>query len=140
MSSILDKILSICEQRPDGNMSSELRLASGVYEISQFSVSFAQGVDQFQEPQTESYGGKMVVSIPQLPDKAILQWAAGSRTVKDGEIVFKNESETTVLRIDFKNAYCIHLRQDQSSGSSCSFTISPEIISLNGVLLNNDWV
>ena len=81
----------------------------------------------------------MLVAIPQLPDKTILSWAAGSRMLKSGEIVFKNETETTSLMILFENAYCTCLKQEVSGGSSCSFTISPQKISMNGELLDNDW-
>ncbi|MBO4736647.1 MAG: type VI secretion system needle protein Hcp [Paludibacteraceae bacterium] len=139
MSSALDMILDSLVGRPDGNVSAELRLMGKVYSISQFNVSFSQNIDQFGEPQSESYGGQMLVVIPQLPDRAILSWAAGSRILKNGEIVFKNETETTTLMILFENAYCTCLRQEVNGGSSCSFTISPQKISLNGETLDNDW-
>ncbi|MEE0085420.1 MAG: type VI secretion system tube protein TssD [Paludibacteraceae bacterium] len=139
MSSTVDMILDMLVGRPDGNVSAELRLAGTVYSISQFNVSFCQNVDQFGEPQSECFGGQMLVAIPQLPDKTILSWVAGSRMLKSGEIVFKNETESTTLMVLFENAYCTCLRQEVNGGSSCSFTISPQKISMNGELLDNNW-
>ena len=125
--------------RPDGNISAELRLMGKVYSISQFNVSFSQNIDQFGEPQSESFGGQMLIVIPQLPDRAILQWAGGSRVMKSGEVVFRNETETTSLMILFENAYCTCLKQEVSGGSSSSFTIYPQKISLNGEKLDYEW-
>lgn len=139
MSSTLDMILDTLVGKPDGNVSGELRLAGVAYGISQFSISFSQNIDTFGEPQSESIGGQMLVSLAQLPDRVILQWAGGSRVRKSGEIVFKNETETTSMRILFENAYCTSLRLDVNGGTSCSFTISPEKVSLNGELLDNNW-
>ncbi len=80
-----------------------------------------------------------MITIPQLADGSLLQWAAGSKILKSGEIVFKNETESTNLRIMFENAYCTSMKQNINSGSSCSFVISPQKVSLNGELLDNDW-
>lgn len=139
MSSVIELINEILIGRPDGNVSAELRLTGKIYPVSQFSISFSQGVDQFGEPQSETYGGRMLVSIPMLPDSQILNWSSGSRVLKNGEIVFKNETESTSLRIVFENAYCICLREDVFNGSECSFTISPQKVFLNDQMLDNDW-
>lgn len=139
--SALDTIKEILIGRPDGNVAGELSLsgAAAPYEIFQFSISFSQNIDEFGEPQSESEGGQMLVTLGRLPDKTILQWAGGSRIRKNGEIRFKNETETTTMKIVFENAYCSTLRIDVNGGSSCSFTISPEKVSMNGELLDNEW-
>ncbi len=140
--SALDVIKELLIGRPDGNVSGTLRLAgaANAYSIYQFSISFSQDIDEFGEPQSESVGGQMLITLAQLPDNIIMQWAGGARMRKNGEIRFKNETESTTMRIDFENAYCTSLRIDVDGGSSCSFAISPEKVSLNGELLDNNWV
>ena len=127
--------------KPDGNVFAQMRLlGSGkTYSLTQFNVNFSQKIDQYGEPQSETFGGQMMVTIPQLPDKVIMKWAAGSRVKNSGEIVFKNETETPFLRIVFSDAFCVCLKQQVNAGSSCSFTISPRVISLNGEATLENW-
>lgn len=128
--------------KPDGNVFAEMHLLGSLktYSLTQFNVTFSQKIDQFGEPQSEASGGQMLVAIPQLPDKEIMKWAAGSRVKKSGEIVFRNETQTPYLRVIFTDAYCVCFNQQVNAGSSCSFTISPRTISLNGEASLENWV
>lgn len=131
---------NVIKRRPDGNVLVELKLPGSLkgLPLTQVSLSFFQNVDRFGEPQSEPFGGQTMVSIDQIPGKDVLAWAAGSKK-KSGEIVFYNQSGTHLLRIMFEEAYCVCFKEESGNGASCTFTISPRRISLNEVLLDNNW-
>ncbi|CEN35879.1 conserved hypothetical protein [Capnocytophaga cynodegmi] len=76
-----------------------------------------------------------------MPDEQLLYWVTNQWIKRDGEIVFRNKTTSAPLKINFKNAYCVNFLHTVSSsrGTSVSLTISPEIIDLNGIFLDNNW-
>ncbi|WP_369073220.1 type VI secretion system tube protein TssD [Capnocytophaga cynodegmi] len=81
------------------------------------------------------------MAIAELPDEQLLYWVTNQWIKRDGEIVFRNKTTSAPLKINFKNAYCVNFLHTVSSsrGTSVSLTISPEIIDLNGIFLDNNW-
>ncbi len=134
-------LTSLIGRRPDGNVTADLQFPQMTekYSLSQVNLSFVQDSDHFGEPQSEPYGGQILVTMDHIPSVDVLTWAAGSRSRKNGEIIFRNETETPPLRILFEDAYCVCFREETGNGASCSFTISPHRISLNTVMLDNNW-
>lgn len=133
-------LLSSLIGKPDGNIKAELHLLGKSYSLAQVSLSFNQSVDYNGEPQSEVSGGQILIVLSQIPDNSIISWAVGSRTRRSGEVIFRNETTTPPLRIIFEEAYCVHMGQSVTKGTSVSLTISPKKISLNDVLHDNDWV
>lgn len=127
--------------QPDANLEVFLILNGKEYELSQFNCDFVQHTDIKGEPQSEIKGGKLIVTIEQFPDNQIFYWAINEFSKKSGEIVFRNKTSSAPLKISFKNAYCINFLHTVSSsrGTSVSLTISPEVIDLNGIFLDNNW-
>ncbi|MBO7506494.1 MAG: hypothetical protein J6T67_03825 [Paludibacteraceae bacterium] len=127
---------------PDVNLVAEMHLDGNVYELERFSTDFTQGISEINlEPKTEVRGGTMVVSLARVPDNSLLQWAASKWVRKSGEIVFKNETSTPPLKIQFENAACINFTQNcgEGVGSYISLTITAEKMNLNGTPFEHEW-
>lgn len=125
----------------DSNVSAEMNFLGNTYLVSNFSTSFSQFVDEKFEPQAEVHGAILSVSFQQVPDSKMLQWASSKFSRKSGEIVFKNETGTPPLKIQFTEAACVKLSHQVISGGGTvtNIHISPKEVSFNGVLLNNGW-
>lgn len=126
----------------DANVFVELQLSGKTYEIERFSTSLRQDTSENNlEPKSEVEGGVLEISMIQAPDNELLQWAASKWIRKSGEIVFKNESSTPLLRIEFKEAVCVNFNQScsQGMGVSLSLTISPKEVSFNGFMIDKSW-
>ena len=78
--------------------------------------------------------------ITQVTDAAIDTWMANSRLLKSGSVIFRQHG-SKVLVIQFEQAYCVECQQSVSGngGVSTRLTISPNIISLNGIDHYNKW-
>ncbi|GAO27667.1 type VI secretion system tube protein TssD [Geofilum rubicundum] len=59
----------------------------------------------------------------------------------EGEIVFRREGANAVLKVKFKNAYCIGFDRiiDAVGGIRTVLTISPEQVWLNDIEFYNRW-
>ncbi|WP_010664690.1 type VI secretion system tube protein TssD [Marinilabilia salmonicolor] len=112
------------------------------YEVSQFDISFFQGVDGKGEPQDHVRGGQMTMTLNQTLPESLYNWAMQSST-KEGKIDFRIESGSSPMKIEFSNAYCLNFNRSINSiggGVSTSLTISPEEIIINGRSFDNHWV
>lgn len=127
---------------PDVNIIAELHLDGKVYELERFSTELRQTIsDRNMEPKDEVSGGTIVVTMVQVPDNALLSWAASKYIRKSGEIVFKNETTTPPLRIQFEEAACINFLQNcgVGVGSYITLTISPKTVNFNDISLEHSW-
>ncbi len=127
---------------PDVNLVAELHLDGNVYELERFSTDFTQGIsERNMEPKNEVKGGTIVISMTRVPDNSLLQWAASKWIRKNGEIVFKNETSTPSLKIQFENAACINFTQNcgEGVGSYISLTFTSEKLNINGTPLDQEW-
>lgn len=127
--------------QPDANLEVFLVLNGKEYEVVEFSTSFLQPTDTKGEPQKEVKGGKLQLSLAQFPDSQLFYWAISRWSRYNGEIVFRNQTNTAPLKIKFFNAYCIDLHQDTNSsqGTMIHLTISPEQLEVNNVSFDNLW-
>ena len=94
------------------------------------------------KPQNEVRGGQMNISMSQALPNSIYNWAMKS-IAKEGSIVFKIESGSAPLKINFTNAYCVNFNRNVNAmggGLKTSMTISPEEITINGISFDNHWV
>lgn len=141
MSGDISSLLSAFSQ-PDGNVSADLSLMGKKYSLSAFSTSFSQPVNENGEPEGEVRGANLKLTLSQLPDDLLLQWAMSRWMRKNGEVVFKNQTGTPPLRISFVEAACVSFCQETNTGkgSFVSMLISAKKISFNGILLESGWV
>lgn len=121
----------------------ELQLDGKTYELERFTTDFRQDVsNRDMQPKDEVMGGKIIITMVEVPDSSILQWASSKWVRKSGEIVFKNETSTPALKVKFEDAACVNMLQSCSVGigSMVTLTISPRKISLNDSTLEQEWV
>lgn len=111
------------------------------YEIEKFNIKFSQSVDFKGQPQHETKGGQIMITLNQAADDNLYLWAKKSTLCKDGEVLFQTDLGMSVLRINFEKTYCINLKREIGAfaGSKTTLVLSPEKISLNDISHNNDW-
>lgn len=112
------------------------------YDVSQFNTSFAQPVDHKGQPQSEVSGGQIMLTLSQILRDDVYGWGIKPWERKDGEILFRIDSGSTVLKVEFFNAYCVHLSRTVDSvggGIHTILGISAEEVKLNGISLYNKW-
>lgn len=111
------------------------------YEVSQFNISFGQGVDFKGQPQDEVRGGRILITLTEtLPDN-IYKWAMTS-CMRDGAIQFRSQSSNAPLKVEFTDGYCVNFDRVVSNGLGLKTTlvISSEYTTINGITLDNHWV
>lgn len=125
----------------DSHVEATLEIDGKNYEIEHFHIGFAQEIDHKGQPQHETKGGQLFITLTQSVEFNIIDWAKRTGKRKDGRIRFKSESSGTVLDIKFFNASCIGLKQRVSSteGLRTELTLAPEKLSLNDFTHNNRW-
>jgi hypothetical protein len=123
------------------HVESHLLLDGNKYETIEFNVTFTQPTDHKGQPQHEITGGRLYITLPHIGDKTLNEWAKTPIMLKNGEVVFFSEISGTVMRVEFFNAYCIHMEYhiNATEGASLKLTISPERMIINGVEHNNFW-
>ena len=90
------------------------------YEVEQFKIGFHQPVDgNKNQPEGEVRGGRIMITLSQTVKNNIYGWA-----------------------IKPTNAYCISLKRSIGIGIglNTSLILSPQIINLNGIEFDNNWV
>ena len=126
---------------PLAHLNAKFILDDHIFDISKFKVKFEQSKDYKGQPQHETKGGYLFVTLSQTPKDNLYLWAKTSTLTKSGEIHFQTDLGITVLRIHFSNAYCVNLERNGSAltGTETTLLISSEIISLNGIEHDNFW-
>ncbi|MDR1437232.1 MAG: type VI secretion system needle protein Hcp [Candidatus Symbiothrix sp.] len=133
--------LSSLFEQVDTYIETQFVLDGKEYDIEHFGINFSQDVDHKGQPQHETRGGEISIVLTELVGDNIYDWAQRADKRKDGKILFRSQTEGTVLEIVFMNAYCIKLNRSVSSmsGAVTSLIISPEKVSLNGIIHSNNW-
>jgi hypothetical protein len=119
-------------------------LTKGGYEIAHYNFSFQQGVDAKGKATTKVYGGKIHITLTQLPPDELLEWQLESRMRKEGVIVSLDYDNIPIEKVIFSNAICSELELDYMlKGESYCRTriaIQAEKITIgNGTPLDNEW-
>jgi hypothetical protein len=111
------------------------------YELSQFNISFGQGVDFKGQPQDEVRGGRILLTLSEAVPESIYRWAMTS-CLRDGSVVFRSKTSNAPLKIEFRNGACINFDRVISPGIglSTALVISPEEVTINGIDMGNHWV
>lgn len=125
----------------DSDLTAWFILDGKEYELSQFNINFYQSVDHKGQPQDETRGGRMSVSLTQALPDSIYRWAMSS-IPKSGAVVFRSKTANSPLKIEFMNAYCVNFQRlvCNSAGINTVLDISPEEILINGISFDNHWV
>jgi hypothetical protein len=111
------------------------------YNIEKFKIVFNQSVDFKGQPEHETSGGQILITLSEIADDNLYLWAKKSTLQKNGQVLFQTDLGITVLKVNFINAYCINLERSGSAltGTKTTLFISPEIIIMDDVEHNNFW-
>lgn len=111
------------------------------YDIETFKITFSQPVDYKGQPQHETRGGQLMVTLSQAASNSLYLWGKTATLRKDGHILFQTDLGITMLRIDFMNAYCVTLSRNINAmtGTLTSLMIAPEVIKMNDIEHDNFW-
>jgi hypothetical protein len=125
----------------DTHVEAKFVLDGKEYDVEHFGINFSQEVDHKGQPQHETGGGQISITLTQSVGDNIYDWAKRANKQKDGKILFQSKTEGTVLNVIFTNANCTKLTKtiDAFCGTKTSITISPEKVSLNGITHDNKW-
>ena len=126
----------------DSNVTVWLEVDGKEYEVSQFNISFGQSVDHKGQPQNETRGGRMLVTLTEALPENLYRWAMTSSSTKNGKVTFKSKTTSAPLKVEFKNAFCVNFARtvDAYTGLITNLIISPEEIVINGTTFDNRWV
>jgi hypothetical protein len=113
------------------------------YELLNCNYSFAQGIDQKGQPQTDVQGGAFHITLPNLPSPQIMKWMLKPQNKEDGCIVLCDADDTPLSKIFFKNAACIKLNisymQKGSNYLMTQLILQPEKIIFGTTTFTNKW-
>lgn len=111
------------------------------YEVAQFSINFAQGVDHKGQPQDEIRGGIINVLLTEVVPDNIYKWAMKSN-LSSGCIEFRSKTSNSPLKIQFMDASCVNMERviEVSGGINTVLVISPGELKINDLDMSNNWV
>jgi hypothetical protein len=133
--------LSNLFKQVDTHVEAKFVLDGKEYDIEHFGINFSQETDHKGQPQHETRGGQISITLTQSVGDNIYDWGKRADKRKDGKILFQSKTEGTVLNISFFNAGCINFKHKINvvTGTETSLVISPEKITMNGMIHNNRW-
>lgn len=121
-------------------------LGEAIYVVEEFDLEFKQDVNSKGKPDSIVYGGKLTVTISDIPNDNINQWMMDCYKRQDGEFRFLvNEDkiqEGALLHIQFKDAYCIDYQKvmnPQGAGVLTTLVISPHYLRIGNEEFENNW-
>ncbi|MDM1346901.1 type VI secretion system tube protein TssD [Myroides marinus] len=125
----------------DTNIEGFLFIDSFKYEIKEFNIGFGQAIDHKGQPQHEVKGGQISITLTEIPAPSIYDWAKRTNKPKSGKILFQTASRGTILNLQFENAHCVSFYQkvDYLNGTQISLKISPQKVSIENILHDNNW-
>jgi hypothetical protein len=116
------------------------------YILEEFDLEFDQDLDYKGKPDSQVYGGKLTVTLSDVPDENINWWMMDPYKKQDGEFRFlKNDrmiKEGALLHILFKDAYCIDYQKimnPQGAGVLTTLVISPHYLRIGNEEFENEW-
>jgi hypothetical protein len=127
--------------QPHAHIVSKFIIDGTTYDVEKFDIKFNQPVDFKGQPQHETKGGQIYLTLAQTADDALLLWAKKSTLQKSGQVVFQTDMGISVLRVNFTDGYCITLGRSFNAlmGTNTSIVISSSVISMNGIEHDNRW-
>lgn len=127
--------------QPLAHITSKLTVDGVDYEVEHFNIKFRQSSDFKGQPQHEVKGGQVIIELTRVADDVLYEWAKNSVRRKDCVVVFENEYQGTVLRIQLFETYCIKLMctVDVYKGAQTTLVFAPERVVVNDVLHTNYW-
>jgi hypothetical protein len=128
-------------QQIDSDVTVWLLIDGNKYEVSQFNVAIGQSVDHKGQPQNETRGGRMLLTLTEALPENLYRWAMTS-TAKSGAVVFESKTISAPLKVAFTNAFCVNFSRtiDAYRGLNTNLVISPEEVLINSSTLDNHWV
>lgn len=123
--------------QPIGKIGLELRIASKIYELDSFNMSFTQRIDQKGEPVEKTNGGLVNFSIGTMPDEVFNRWMLRESELKDGEFVFTQGAQSSPLKVKFTEAFCVNMTMTTAAGKG---VVTNYMISANEIDLNGKWL
>ena len=126
----------------DSNITVWLIIEGNEYEVEQFKIGFSQLVDDKGEPESETKGGQLMITLNEALPDSFYEWVMKSKKEKDGEVSFRVETENAPLRIEFYRANCISFNRTTNAhgGLQTNLILAPERLMLNGIEHDNFWV
>jgi len=111
------------------------------YELAQFNISFGQGTDRKGQPQIETRGGRIMLTLTEAVPDNVYTWAMTS-CLRNGSVEFRSKTSNSPLKVEFVNGYCINFERisEDKIGLKTALIISSEEVTINGVTLDNRWV
>lgn len=126
----------------DSSVSVYLKVGGQEYEVEQFKIGFTQSTDHKGEPQAETRGGQLMIGLTQTVPQSIYDWILKPAQRKDGEVLFRNQTSHSPLKIEFFNAACVNFTREVNvnGGLQTNLILSPERLLVNDVEHENLWV
>ena len=83
-----------------------------------------------------------MITLSQTVKNNIYGWAVKPWVKKNGAVLFKTGTSGVIFEVAFTNAYCISLKRSIGIGIglNTSLMLSPQIINMNGIEFDNNWV
>ncbi len=124
-----------------------LKIGDRRYELNAVRVEISQLVDTLSRPASPTQGGKITTELntPDAGDPTLIDWMISPTKRLSGKVIYKRiDSNATLKTITFYDAYCVDLRQlfdgtGQSGQLRTLLTISPRLLSMDGLQLDNRW-
>lgn len=122
-----------------------------VYNIIDCNYEFLQSVDDTGKPVSRPQGGLITFITPTTSDDDLFfyKWMFNKTEVQSGTLsftVYSNDNKPYYKTVEFKNAYCIGLKDSFNRSDSnlmcTTVTISAQIINigkLDQAVFNNEW-
>lgn len=132
--------------KKEPSMIASFRFKTKKYILEEFDLEFGQEVSSKGKPDSLPCGGRITITMSEVPDESINSWMMNSYQKQDGEFRFLINngmiSEGAVLQIQFRDAYCIDYRKTlnpQGAGSLTTLVISPRYIRVGNEEFENRW-
>ena len=121
-----------------------LSLTKSGYEVSKFEFSFQQGVDDTGKASSEVFGGTLLLTLPMLPPKVIIEWALDSRKYKKGVVVILDDHDIPQEKVMFDGAACVDMNIDYTQKGESYIATSivlqaEQLLFGNGLDFDNLW-
>ena len=83
-----------------------------------------------------------MITLSQTVKSNIYGWAVKPWVKKNGAVLFKTGTSGVIFEVAFTNAYCYRLQRNLNVGTGLEtvLILSPEIVSLNGIFFDNNWI
>ena len=127
----------------DSNVNVIFSVDGDEYAVEQFKIGFHQPVDNLKnQPEGEVRGGRIMITLSQTVKSNIYGWAVKPWVKKNGAVLFKTGTSGVIFEVAFTNAYCYRLQGNLNVGTGLEtvLILSPEIVSLNGIFFDNNWI